>query len=1417
MHHRLLCLIAVATCLAAAEPPVLPGWGAEPEEASGAARSTVCLNGQWAFHPGGREAATGWGAIRVPGAWAARSHPMPGLVRAGAGPGWEGLGMDNRDTAWHRVDRAVYARRLRIPADWAGRSIALDLRRIGTDARVFIDGAAVGAAASPSGTVDLTGRVRPGTEPWLEVEVQAAASAAEVTVFMGAAADQVFRRKAELRCRGLLGDVLLTTAPAGARCSDVFVRTSVRQGRVDLDLELAGVPDGPLQAVARMLGPDGRAERTFTGACAVAGGAATIGWPWPDARRWDLGRPELYTLDLELSGAGFADRVQVGFGFKELWIDGRRIFLNGSEFHPRPYALVNESDRNWGQAELIDAAIDGLRGAGFDCQELWPWDQAERGTPSWHELWYERARAKGWGVVAPLQDSRQILGAAWRDPVRRAGWEAAVRAQMRRDRNNPAILMWVHTPNVYGLWNDQDPRILGQRAVMEAQSRAEGKDLVPGLEADAFIRRLDPTRPVFTHHGGAVGDIHTANTYPCLAQPQEQAEWISDWAERGEVPYWAIEFGPFVLDYRRGRLTGGWGQPFGAIHTELLATEHLAAWYGTAAYAAETPALRRLNPAYFERDQRYRQIPDSWKGGHQLAERHMAEQLADVFRSWRTLGAAVVPLPWEGEWGWNRSCNAQGEDISAKRIASPPFAPGRRGLWFPELPMNTARFLQPEGAQAMARADVFAAANGPTLAWICAPPAPGDDAAITAKDHAYPSGGTLVKAIALLNDSRATADAELAWTVEVAGRVVAQGGERMRMPTGTTQLAAVTAVLPVVAGKTDGAVACRAVIAGRVHTDRFAFRILPRPAPAGMAARILDPAGDTARLLAGLGVAAAADAPVRVVGRGALTSGAVRLADHEAWVRAGGRLLVMAQEPAWIRQAVGWRVGHQVLRRVFPCDPGHPVLAGLDDLDLRDWAGAGSLVAARPELDQAERGGARYPTHTWHWGNRGSVCSAPIEKPHRSAWRALLECDFDLAYTPLMELDVGAGRITWCQLDLESRGADDPAAAQLAANLLRHVAGAALAPRPPGVRYLGGDADRVLLTGLGVELGEAGPLVAGEGADPQVVAAEVAAGRPVVALAAGPLGLAAARTEAWPGPADLPAWPGLRGLTASDLRRSADGPQLLAQAAPGWDLAAGGLFARRGPALLCLADPRALPADEKTYYRLARWHLTRTLCQVLAGAGAGFAADRRIWAPSAAPPDAGIIPLAGTWAAKLTVPLPPAADPQAKHPDPGPSPAALAAAKPGFDDARWERVELPGRWARWGAAWAEHDGEAVFRRSVDLPAAVAARPELVLELGPIDDVDTVWVNGVEVGRTGTDQPEFWKRPRAYRIPPGIAVAGANLIVIRAMDLYGDGLVGDAAPGFRLRAPPPPRPDGWYHPDEELRHEVADDPHRYYRW
>lgn len=98
----------------------------------------------------------------------------------------------------------------------------------------------------------------------------------------------------------------------------------------------------------------------------------------------------------------------------------------------------------------------------------------------------------------------------------------------------------------------------------------------------------------------------------------------------------------------------------------------------------------------------------------------------------------------------------------------------------------------------------------------------------------------------------------------------------------------------------------------------------------------------------------------------------------------------------------------------------------------------------------------------------------------------------------------------------------------------------------------------------------------------------------------------------------------------------------------------------------------------------------------------------------------------------------------------------------------WKTMTLP---STLDGELADFDGILYLRRSVELDGEWAGEPAL-LTLGPIDDMDDVWVNGVHVG--SVHEPGFWHEPRRYKIPAGVLVAGENVIAIRVYDTSGPG-------------------------------------------
>jgi sialate O-acetylesterase len=84
----------------------------------------------------------------------------------------------------------------------------------------------------------------------------------------------------------------------------------------------------------------------------------------------------------------------------------------------------------------------------------------------------------------------------------------------------------------------------------------------------------------------------------------------------------------------------------------------------------------------------------------------------------------------------------------------------------------------------------------------------------------------------------------------------------------------------------------------------------------------------------------------------------------------------------------------------------------------------------------------------------------------------------------------------------------------------------------------------------------------------------------------------------------------------------------------------------------------------------------------------------------------------------------------------------------------------------------ELDGMVWFRREFDLPEKLLGKT-LTLDLGPVDDIDTTWVNGVKVG-----QMNRVELVRSYPVPTNVLKAGRNVIAVRVLDTGGNGgLVG----------------------------------------
>jgi sialate O-acetylesterase len=106
-----------------------------------------------------------------------------------------------------------------------------------------------------------------------------------------------------------------------------------------------------------------------------------------------------------------------------------------------------------------------------------------------------------------------------------------------------------------------------------------------------------------------------------------------------------------------------------------------------------------------------------------------------------------------------------------------------------------------------------------------------------------------------------------------------------------------------------------------------------------------------------------------------------------------------------------------------------------------------------------------------------------------------------------------------------------------------------------------------------------------------------------------------------------------------------------------------------------------------------------------------------------------------------------------------------------FNDNDWETIKVPGVIQKQGLSG--FNGMIWFRKVIDIPSNWIGK-ELTLNLGPIDDNDFTYFNGIQIGHT-----EGWMAPRTYKIPGNLIKGGKAIIAIRVMDTGGDGgLYGD---------------------------------------
>ena len=1395
-------------------------------------RERFCLNGLWRFRPvvtasdADAVPAEGdcWGWFKVPGIWPSTHWTLGNAAQDMVIASWldEGFPLAGLEQGW-------YKREVGIPREWAGKRIGLDFTMLQTHATVYVDGKAAGEVWFPGGRLDLTDALQPGQRHSLAIMVTAKPLSRERRDFM--APDRIIESKAVVKLKGITGDLFLDAAPREARITDVRIDTSYRERRIAFDVGVAAGERRHVRLEAAIRENGREVLRAGPAAARVVDGRAVLAADWADPKLWDTDTPRnryraMVGL-LDTDGFLLDQFLPIEFGFREFWIEGRDFMLNGRRIHLR--ALHNVSLNAFADQacrERAEATCGRMQEYGFNFLITGNYNFTP-GEVGYIDGLMEAADRTGMLMSFSLPHVKDFQ---WKldDSGCRERYRTLTEWLIRRVCNHPGVVLYAMNHNATGYYGDQNPLKMDGIYAPDPLWRESGenpsavKRREQALMAAEIATQLDPTRPVYHHQSGNLGSMHTVNIYLNWAPRQERSDWLAHWAEAGCKPMFFVEWGlPHISSwssYRGPRFI--WRcEAFQSIWD----SEFAAPVVGETAYEMTPEKVKLLE---VEDDFWAAGKPFRWGSfSHYLRgieKNHIEIQAHFANDNWRFHRAHGVSsmLPWDqGEiWVRTKPTKAIANAARYAKLQQPGIVPDRfnAGSQYIYDPGDRGNF------EPTSLGRSFRRWNQAHCGFI------GGDLAdsFTEKSHTTCPRSTVCKSLILLNDTRRQSSCVYQWSftageyhVSDGGTVVIPAGGRLRVP--------VVFPAPDVA-PTEGILAAECAFDGApVQHDSFRIHVLPAIGKMSRLTRricLYDPHGMTGRMLTGLGISftvVGADADlapgdVLIVGREALSD-----APALPWTRLvaeGLRVIVFEQTAEALTERLGFRVNVHGMRRVFRRIPSHPVLDGLADAHLADWAGSAGLTSPALDLPPIESHNPTWTwcgfrnTRVWRCGNRGNVASVLIEKPPVGNWAPIVDCGFDLQYAPLLEYREGSGLIVFCQLDVTGRSLSDVVTQHVVRNLV------AYADSAPGRKrrdvYYAGDAEgRSLLASLGVPFAELGAgsadadslvVVGGDGAVPPAgVHDALASGARFLGLGMGSEAirswldrdLECAVESRYSRLVDDLSAKELMGVSNSDLhwRTRVEAP-FFPTSTRGESPALRVLSIGSGRAVLLQTPPWVFDAQAKPYLRTTRRRSVFLVSRLLANLGAGFGT-----------PLAGrLANPAGPTEVRLPAEWVGIEDPDDKGRDAGWWQA-------GFDDSSWQAIDVPGAFDEQRKHLAEYNGLFWYRLRFRVPGDLPL-DDVTLHVGAVDDESWVWLNGRFLGETTKESrpDDYWSFPREFRVTPDMLLPDdENVLVVRVRDTY---LTGGIQGTPMLQ-----RPGAWLRSYYVQVPIAGDDPYRYYRW
>lgn len=1029
-------------------------------------RERICINGLWQWQP--IESRTekvpeeSWGYLKVPGTW---PNTNGGYMWRESQtyyphPDWENDDLRRTDMAW-------YQREFTIPDDWTGRRIFLYIEYLNSYAAVYIDGTNLGEIYFPGGEVDISSACRPGSKHILSLYVVAMPLNAEIISYADAGGGRTARGR--VARRGLCGDVFLVGTSTEERIADIKIDTSVRQWEIKFDTEFSDLkPDRAYSLMAQITDNGQEIERfrsqTFKISDLKEKRFAFVN-KWKPDKLWDVHTPQnMYELHLSLldSEGEILDTYQTTrFGFREFWIDERDFKLNGTRIYC--FAVPFDNAQIGTTAACYDGARETMRRLkilGINAVYTHNYDC----LPGSHLSFSEILRAADdTGILISLSQPH-VKDYDWKsdDADATNGYARHAEFYVRQAQNHPSVVMYSMNHNMTGYSEDMNPdRIDG---IYNPAPDPEGKSELRtdrsaklARRGEVIVRNLDSSRVIYHHSSGNNGQMHTSNFYINFVPIQERSDWFEHWSTEGVKPVFLCEYGiPLRMSWvaHRGWYKGKRSWTNGKLPHQFFTAEWGAQFLGDQAFKLTEQEKRNLRfehkqwqegKTWFRWDYPF-QVNNTPALGIQNIDDIQAMYITDNWRAYRTWELSAFNIwsygnKWKLRDGVDKS--RKSFDVDWDNIQRPGYIPDfiERRYERIDTAFELSDWIPTKTAEA------FVPNNQPVLAYIAGKPS-----RFTSKDHNFHPGETVEKQIIVINNSRETISCDCAWSFNLPDSM--SDSKKISVRTGKQERILLQFKLPDTLKPGEYELTMSAKLSsGEMQRDSFAINVLTNIDKPELVAKLalFDPKGETAELLDKLGVAydpVDADSDlssysILIVGKEALEVG--NAAPDINNVRDGLKVLMFEQKPDVLEKRLGFRIQEYGLRRVFKRIPDHPALTGLDAENLRDWRGAATIVPPRLTYETRPMYGPTIEwcgikvTRPWRCGNYGNLATVLIEKPAIGDFLPIIDGGFGLQYSPLMEYREGSGMIMFCQMDVTERTEDDPAAMQLAANVIEYV------------------------------------------------------------------------------------------------------------------------------------------------------------------------------------------------------------------------------------------------------------------------------------------------------------------------------------------------------------------------------------------